>query len=488
MSSRYLLLPFRFCRFPGKPVLLVNEVGEYIFLDTEAFERIISYRLDRSEPIFLDLKGKHILTDTAVTPVINLLSTKYRTKKAFLKTFTALHMIVVTLRCNHHCNYCHASSQAADRRHWDMNQETAENVVRIIMETPSPVVKIEFQGGEPLLNFEIVKTIVREAKRINRRKGKDLSFVLCTNLTLLDKPTLTFLKKEKILVSTSLDGPKEIHDRHRIMREGGSSYDEFIHKLNYCKSVLGHESVSALMTATKDSLPNIQSIIDEYVRLNFQGIFLRSLNPYGYARTEANRKILEYQMDEFVEAYKKALLYIIKVNQEGRRLVENYATVLLTKILTPFSTGFVDLQSPTGAGISGAVYNHNGDVYPSDESRMLAQMGDRRFFMGNVNRDSYLSIFKSNVLHELIKTSCVETLPGCHSCALQTYCGADPVRNYATQGNLVGHRPTSDFCFKHREIISFLLDLIEQDNPDTIDVFWSWITNRSLAEVKGRNQ
>jgi uncharacterized protein len=487
-NNPYLLLPFRFKRLPDKRVLLVNEVGEHIFLQSEAFKKLVSNDIKTGSGIFLNLKGKHFLTDTAITPVINLLSTKYRTKKAFLRTFTALHMVVITVRCNHRCNYCHASSQAADKRSWDMNRDTALNVVRIIMETPSSIVKIEFQGGEPLLNFEILKTIVQEAKRINRRKGKDLSFVVCTNLTLLDKSMLAYLKKEGIMVSTSLDGPKEIHDRHRIMRNGGSSYDNFVHNLRYCRSVLGHENVSALMTTTKDSIPNLQAIIDEYVKHNFQGIFLRSLNPYGYARTDKNRNVLEYRIEEFVNAYKKTLLYMINLNQKGIRIVENYATLLLSRILTPFSTGFVDLQSPTGAGINGAVYDFNGDVYPSDESRMLAHMGDRRFWMGNVNRDSYLSIFKSHVLQELIKASCVETLPGCHSCALQIYCGADPVLNYATQKDLTGHRPTSDFCAKNKELIEFLLELIEQNQADVMDVFWSWITNRSLAAVRGKNQ
>jgi uncharacterized protein len=59
------------------------------------------------------------------------------------------------------------------------------------------------------------------------------------------------------------------------------------------------------------------------------------------------------------------------------------------------------------------------------------------------------------------------------------------VRNYALQGDLVGHRPTSDFCQKHQPIIEFLLELIDEDDPGVMDVFWSWITNRTLGEVRG---
>lgn len=482
----YIILPFHFCRFPDDKVLLVNEVGEYHYLQSGVFADLISYRLAPGSPPFLDLKGKHFLTDTSLTPVINLLAIKYRTKRAFLRNFTVLHMVVVTVRCNHRCHYCHASSQSENERQWDMNQETASNVVKTIMQTPSPSVKIEFQGGEPLLNFEIVKRITREAKKINHFKRKDLSFVICTNLTMMDDKKLRYLKREGITISTSLDGPKEIHDLHRVMRDGRSSYDSFIDRLDRCRKFMGNKYQSALMTITKDSLPNLKAIIDEYVHLGFEGIFLRCLNPYGYARQDTHKGRLEYDVSEFLEAYKKALEYIITLNIGGKRFVEYYATILLSRILTPFSTGFVDLQSPSGAGICGAVYNFNGDVYPTDESRMLAMMGDQKFRMGNVNTDSHAKIFLSPILRQLVAKSCLETMPGCYACAFQVFCGADPIRNYTLQGDIVGHRPTSDFCIRNKSIITFLLDLVEQGDPGTMDVFWSWITNRSLAEVKDR--
>jgi uncharacterized protein len=484
-TEPYLILPFRFCQFSDRDVLVVNDAGEYLFLKSDAFQDFISYKLSPASSSFLDLKGKHLLTDTAVTPVIDLLATKYRTKRAFLSNFTALHMVVVTVRCNHRCHYCHASSQSANENRWDMDRATAVNVANTIMQTPSPEVKIEFQGGEPLLNFEIVKIITHEAKRINRHKQKNLSFVICTNLTLMDDAKLGFLKKEGITISTSLDGPKEIHDLHRVMQNGNSSYDALIANLQRCRQLLGHENVSALMTITKDSLSHLDVIIDEYLHRGFESIFLRSLNPYGYARSGKHAASLSYDVESFLEAYIEALDHIIQINLRGQRFLEFYATILLSRILTPFSTGFVDLQSPSGAGLSGVVYNFDGDVYPTDESRMLAMMGDRKFRMGSVNDDSYAEIFLSPTIRELANKSCVETLPGCHSCAFQVFCGTDPVRNYALQGDIVGHRPTSEFCTKNQGIIRHLLRLIEKGDPDTMDVFWSWITNRPLSEIRG---
>ena len=485
MTEPYVLLPFHFGHLTPGRMLVVNQAGEFVFLAPEDFTRFVEYRLPPDSPLFLDLKGKHLLTDTRITPVVEMLATKYRSKKAFLKDFTGLHIVVVTLRCNQRCHYCHASSQSMDDTRWDMSVKTAQNVVDKIMSTPSPTVKIEFQGGDALLNLPVVKTIVKEAKRRNKKAQKDLSFVVCTNLTLMDEATLAYLKKEGISVSTSLDGPREIHDRHRVMRNGGGSYELFVRNLQRTREVLGHDAANALATLTKDSLAHLPEIIDEYVRLGFRGIFLRNINPYGYARSEAHRESFQYPVAAFVEAYKKALLYIIELNLQGIPLVEDFATILLSRILTPFATGFVDLQSPTGAGIAGVVYDFNGNVYPCDEARMLAKMGDPRFYMGNVNRDTYGQIFTSPVMHELVNASCVETLPGCHSCVLQMYCGADPIRNYALQGDLVGHRPTSDFCEKHKAVGEFLLTLLDEGRPEVMDVFWAWITNRSLAEVRG---
>jgi radical SAM protein with 4Fe4S-binding SPASM domain len=107
-------------------------------------------------------------------------------------------------------------------------------------------------------------------------------------------------------------------------------------------------------------------------------------------------------------------------------MTEIYAKILLTKILTPFPTTFTDLQSPAALGIGAVVYNYDGDVYASDESRMLAEMHDKTFRLGNVHDDTYEQIFKSGRLRSVIAASVNESLPGCSDCAYQPYCGADP--------------------------------------------------------------
>src|SRR5207247_3963345 len=102
--------------------------------------------------------------------------------------------------------------------------------------------------------------------------------------------------------------------------------------------------------------------------------------------------------------------------------------------------------------------------YANDEARMLAQMGDTTFRLGNVHTDSYEAIFGGELLRSLVAASCVESLPGCADCAFQTVCGADAVEDYATQADIFGQRQTSRFCRRNSESISHLLRLYHGDD------------------------
>ncbi len=485
-KQAYTILPFNFRWVNENTVLLVNSSGDYHFLNHEEFDLLLQYRIDSECPSFHDLKSKHFLCQDDVEIAIKLSATKLRSKKQFLQSFTALHMMVITVRCNHDCRYCHASSVDDDAVKYDMTPETAIEIVKQIFQTPSTEIKIEFQGGEPLLNWKTIVATVEYAEKLNEVAKKKVEFVICTNLTLIDDEKLEFINLHDISVSTSLDGTKQHHDQNRIMRNGRSSYDIFIEKLQLTRSKLKDGvDVGPLMTTSRGNLHSLQNVVDEYVKLGFHGVFLRALNPYGFASD--NQDELGYSMDEFLCQFKQCLDYIINLNLQGHYFVEYYTALLLSRILTPFSTGFVDLQSPSGAGISGVIYDYNGDVYPADEARMLNRMGDSYFCMGNVLTDDYQKIFHGKVIKEIVKNSCVEILPGCFSCAYSPYCGADPVRNYLETTDIIGKRPSSDFCKKHMGILDIIFEKLLNKDEDEIDVFWSWLTKRSLKEIRSEN-
>ena len=481
--NHYLLLPFNFSTF-REDMLLVNDVGEFLFLDRPTFEDFCRHKLEPNSKAYIDLKSKGFLCDGHLTNTLSLLATKYRTKKQFLYDFTSLHMFVVTRRCNQECLYCHAASiheEAGPSQ--DMDFSTARNSVNMCFSSPSPHIKIEFQGGEPLLNFGVVREIVQYAKHLNESHGKKLDFVLCSNLVLLNHEHIDFLKRENIIVSTSLDGPKDIHDACRKLRNGLGSYDSVVNNLNILRDEIGEHFVSALMTATNYNLNRLSEVVDEYLNLGMKSIFLRKINLFGNAWN--NRNIIGYSTKQFLSAFENCISYIIDVNLSGSHFPELFSTLLLTRILTPFSTGFVDLQSPAGIGIGGVIYDIDGEVFVSDEARMLCRTtGDRRFSIGNVNRNSWKEAFCGSKLRQIVEDSCIEAQPGCAWCVYLPYCGGDPVGNYYAQGDLVGYRPTSDFCIKHKAIFDVLFKYLAEQEEDVQDVFWSWITQRSLEEIR----
>jgi His-Xaa-Ser system radical SAM maturase HxsB len=479
-AAEYRLLPFRFLRLDNEAELLVNEVGEFVVSPKGTAQALVRKQLIPGSDTYLTLRAKQFITDDSSSPLLDLLATKYRTKHSFIEGFTKLHIFVVTLRCDHSCHYCQVSRQTMDKNTYDMGLDTAEKSVEMMMKSPAQHLTLELQGGEPLLAFDVIRHIVPLAKRRATGLGKALDIVVTTNLANATDDMLYYLRDENIKVSTSLDGPAFIHNANRP-RPGNNSYELTIQNIERARKILGVGKVAALMTTTQLSLQHPIEIIDEYVRRGFHSIFLRPISPYGFA--VKTKKKTGYQIDDFLKFYRTGLAHIIRINQDGYNLAEVYAKIVLTKIMTPYGTGFVDLQSPAGAGINVLVYNYDGDVYATDEARMLAEMGDQTFRLGNVNTHSHKDIFTGEPFLSLVSASCNQSLSGCSDCAFQLFCGSDPVFNHATQGDMVGHRPTSDFCRRNMQVMKHLFGMISERDPELMRIFFAWIRNSSLREI-----
>jgi uncharacterized protein len=470
LADGYTLLPFRFTALDDSEYVLTNQAGEFLTLVRPALEALVRHRLPGDHPAYDDLKSKHFLMDGDSSVAMDLLPLKVRTKLRRLADFTGLHIFVVSLRCEHSCPYCQVSRQSDDKLAFDMSAETAEKSLALVFRSPSPAIKIEFQGGEPLLNFGLIRRVVDRAEAINLTERRNLQFVIATNLALIDDGILKFCAAHDILVSTSLDGPADLHNANRP-RPGNDSYERAIDGISRVRAALGRDRVSALMTTTKRSLGRARDIIDEYVAQGFGGIFLRPMSPYGFA---VKTKWFEaYGADEWLEFYFEGLNYILALNRAGYAFTEFYAATILAKMLTPFEPGFVDLRSPAGIGIAAIVYNYDGDVYASDESRMLAEMGDKTFRLGNVHRDSYEDIILSDALLTPIEESFAASAPMCADCAFEPFCGADPVFHHATQGDFVGRKPLSSFCGRNMAIFRRLISLMRADD-DVRRIFLRW--------------
>lgn len=472
-SAAYYLMPFRFHRLNEEQEVIVNEVGDYLVVPTGTAARIIRNQLDKNlEPdLYGDLIAGFFISEEVISPLIDVLATRYRTKKSFLDDFTSLHLFVITLRCEHTCHYCQVSRVTSDKDMFDMSLDHINKGIDMMLQSPNPFLTMEFQGGEALLAFDKIVYAIERTKRLALKKSKNVTYVICTNLAVLDENILVYCKQNEVLLSTSLDGPGFIHNQNR-RRPGNNSYELTVKGIEMARAALGNGRISALMTTTNLSLNHPLEIVDEYYRQGFRSIFLRPISPYGFALK--NEKKNKYDTDKFIEFYKTALQHIIAYNKNGDFFREEYATIILKKVLTPFPVGYVDLNSPAGAITNVVLFNYDGAVYASDESRMLAESKDYTFRLGHLDDCSYQDLFYGGKAQELSEVLTNESLPGCSECAFQAYCGSDPIHNYATQGDIWGYRPTSTFCHKNMELIRYLIELMENDQS-VKKIFERWI-------------
>ncbi len=476
----YQLLPFRFRRLPWDEsrAFVSSMAGDWLLMPMADVQRLATHQLPTGTPLFSDLEARHLAVAGADRSSLAPLLSQIRSRKSYLVGGPALHIFVVSLRCHHTCNYCQVSRQDTSATAFDMERMHAEQAVERLFEWPSQELTIEFQGGEPLLNFEQVKAITRRIVERNRTAGRSLRFVLASTLHDLTDAQLAFLAEHRFKLSSSLDGPEWLHNANRP-RPGRDSYRRTVEGIERGRKWLGDDGVSALTTLTRQSLEVPEAIIDEYRRLGFHSISLRPLSPYGFAQKTARRT--GYTTEDFLTFYRRAFGHLLGINRAGYAMEESYASLLLSQLFTSFGHGYVDLRSPSGAGLGAVIYDYDGRVYPSDEARMLAAMGDDAFALGDVSQpvSQWLS---SPAMARLLDAGVAEALPTCADCAFVPMCGADPIEHYARQGDPIGHRPTSDFCRRNMGLFDFLLERYETSEPEVQALMRFWAVPKSGQE------
>ncbi|MDO8756432.1 MAG: radical SAM protein, partial [Elusimicrobiota bacterium] len=163
--------------------LLTNEWGQFLMMSTEDFNRFMAGKVAASEPLYRELETRGFIKARLDFP---RLAASYVKKNSFQWIpGPSLHMIVVTLRCNQKCHYCHSSVVDPSRTDTDMDIATAKKTVDFIFATPNPTICIEFQGGEPLLNWPVVKFITEYAQAKAKAGNRKLLMALVCNFTLM---------------------------------------------------------------------------------------------------------------------------------------------------------------------------------------------------------------------------------------------------------------------------------------------------------------
>jgi His-Xaa-Ser system radical SAM maturase HxsB len=450
-------------------VVAISESGDYAFLPQDELETLIrdpaSFPLER----FAELKSKFFIGQEGAVGVQRLLASRIAAKKEAVLGGPSLHLLVPTLQCAHSCRYCQVS-RSLDDNGFSMSFEQLDAACDTVFQSPSKTLTVEFQGGDPLLRFDLVKHAINRIAERNQREHRNLRFVIASTLHQLDEEMCAFFKKHQVFLSTSIDGPAALHNKNRPL-PSRDSYERTMAGISLARERLGLDSVSALMTTTRESLREPEAIVDEYVRLGFNEIFLRPLSAHGFAKR--NERVLGYSLDEFYAFYEKAFERVLHWNREGVPIREVSACLAFNKILSPFDAGYVDLQSPTGAGLGTLVYNYDGYVYPSDEARMLAETGDTALRLGRVG-DSLDALLTGSVARNLVSSSLVRYVPGCRECAFNTYCGPDPISAYNRFGAMDAPVYQTEHCQRQMWMFDYLFRRLRNADSWFVDLAHDW--------------
>ena len=422
----HILNKYRNKKF-GNKYLLTTEQGNYCIVSEKEFNDLKLNQMDGNLVLKL-LKKDILLNKNNIGNVLRVSKERYNQ----IHSGTSLHIIVVTLRCNMSCVYCQVGSKHTNDETFDMNKETAKKTVDLIFQTPSPSITIEFQGGEPLLNWDTVKFITEYSLKKNSIHRKNLSFVMVTNMTLMNEYKMNYLIENNFNICTSLDGFEELHNTNR--KNNGNNHRQvmsWIKSFNKEYKLRGITSTSpyALVTLTRGSLKHPKEIVDEYVKAGLTGIHLRYLNKMGTAT--ANWKDINYSAEEYLKFWNEAVNYIEELRKNNVNINERMIEIMLSKLNEETDPNYMDLRSPCGVAIGQLAYNYDGNVYSCDEARM---MGNKKFLLGDIN-NTYDEIIKCTNACDVIKAS-INNQYECDKCVYQPYCGVCPVCNYSDYGDM----------------------------------------------------
>ncbi len=470
-ATEACLLPFNAERFKDK-YLVTNRMGCWDALNVQEFRQLNSLQVLQGGKLFERLRERGLILDENNLPRV---LEGYRNLNGHVFKDTGLHIAVVTKRCNLRCKYCHAEGGASSE---DMSQEVAARVLHNLFDVRNQNITLEFQGGEPLLNWPAVAFLTEHARKFNTL-GKQLHIVLVTNMMLMDEAKMRFLAGHDVQVCVSLDGPADIHDQNRIDASGrGRNHGLVVAKIMQFERQFGRK-VNLLPTITKHSLAHPERIIDEFVRLGQGEIALRPVNRIGYAC--GHWEDIGYTAEAFNDFYDRAMAYIMKLNLSGTPFSERIARTILVKALYKQDPGYVDMMNPCGAGRCVMSYAPDGGCYPSDEARML---GDPIFRLGNIMDENLDKMLAHESLLYVLSAGCSDLW---HDRSVYSpWMGYDPVVNYAVEGNVIpqgGARSLQILKHQFRTVFAYLLE-----NPSYAQVFHRWtrqdFTNQGVPHEK----
>lgn len=346
--------------------------------------------------------------------------------------------------CNLNCSYCFAAQGKYHGERALMSFETGKRALDFLVENSGnrKNLEVDFFGGEPLMNFDVVKQLVEYARSIEKEKNKNFRFTLTTNGVLLDDEVTEFANRECHNVVLSLDGRKSVHDRLRKTVNGQGSYDVIVPKFQEFVKKRGDKGYYVRGTFTKNNIDFTEDIFHMadlgFTELSMEPVVCAPDEPYA---------LTEEDLPTLFEQYEILSKEMLKRKKEGRPFT--------------FYHYMLDLKggpciykriSGCGSGTEYLAVTPWGELYPCHQF-----VGDPKYSMGNI----YDGI-QNTALQQEFKLCNAYARPDCKDCWAKLYCSGGCAANaYHATGSIKGIYKYGCELFKKRIECAVMMQVAE---------------------------
>ena len=379
--------------------------------------RLSSYDEEEIEEAYEEIayliEEECLFTDDLYTDVISSLSDRETVIKAL-----CLH---IAHDCNLSCRYCFAGEGEYHGERSLMSLEVGKRALDLLVSESGKRknLEVDFFGGEPLMNFDVVKKLVEYGRRLETIYDKKFRFTLTTNGMLLNDEILEFANKEMGNLVLSIDGRKEVHDRMRPRRGGQGSYDEIVPKFIRAAASRDQKNYYVRGTFTGYNL-DFSEDVRHLAELGFTQI---SVEPV-VAPKSADYAIKEEDVPVLLEQYDILARYLLERKREGRGV--NFFHFMIDLTGGPCAQKRL---SGCGSGTEYLAVAPNGDLYPCHQF-----VGLPDFLMGNVETG-----VTNTALRDKFKLCNVYSKKECSQCCSKFYCSGGCAANaYNFTGDING--------------------------------------------------
>lgn len=347
--------------------------------------------------------------------------------------------------CNLRCKYCFASTGDFGKGRKLMPFEVGKAAIDFLLEKSvgRENLEVDFFGGEPLMNFDVVKQIVEYARSKEEEYHKNFRFTITTNGMLLDDDTIDYINKEMYNVVLSIDGRKEVNDRMRVRVDGSGCYDRILPKFKKLVDGRSDKEYYVRGTYTKYNLDFSEDVMHLY-EAGFDEI---SVEPVIESPEEAYA-ITEEDLDQIYAEYDKLVDRIGAIRKNGKHI--NFFHFMIDLDQGPC---VIKRLRGCGSGNEYVSITPDGDIYPCHQF-----VGHDEYKMGNIEEGTF-----NNDIKKEFAGCHVYSKPACQECWARFYCsGGCNANNFVFNGDI--HKAYELSCKIQRKRIecAILMKVLEQ--------------------------